>query len=310
MRILLASDGSTGASVAEALLCSLTWPAGTEVEVVMVVGPRPPPPFTYALLPDLTAYEGSMRADAASVVGSAAERIAAFGLATKACVLRGRTVDRLVEHGLATDASLIICGSRGHGRLRTGLFGSVGRAVAGQARSSVLIARQSSATRVVLASDGSGASWAAEQTVLWWPAFAGLPIDLVRAVRDTPDLTRQTQPAAQQFAGTMARLRARGRDAREIVLVGEPASKVLGHAAEACADLIVVGTHDRSGVARLWYGSVSDQIAAQGRSSVLIARDRDASSDQRRRGSPVRAWDFVLDIHPRRHLVGDPRPEV
>ena len=128
MRILLASDGSSGASIAEALLCSLSWPAGTEVEVVMVVDPRPPRPYMYPLVPDQTAYESFMNAEAASAVESVAARIAGLGFRTRTAVLRGRTVDRLVERGIEIDASLIICGSRGHGPLRSGAFGSVGRA--------------------------------------------------------------------------------------------------------------------------------------------------------------------------------------
>ena len=314
MRILLASDGSFGASIAEALLCSLSWPAGTEVEVVMVVDPRPPRPYMYPLVPDQTAYESFMNAGAASAVESVAARIAGLGFRTRTAVLRGRTVDRLVERGIEIDASLIICGSRGHGPLRSGAFGSVGRAVAEQAGSSVLIARQTLATHVLLASDGSPTAFAAEQAVMTWPAFASLPIDLVRVVATEPHVPWHAQPAPAEECGrpgwTVARLQACGRHATETLLVGEPAKTVLCHAADSRADLIVVGTHDRSRLGRLWHGSVAAQIAARGSSSVLIARDRDLSSEQRRRGTRERVREPFFRIFLRRSRVGSAKPEV
>jgi nucleotide-binding universal stress UspA family protein len=229
-------------------------------------------------------------------------------------VLRGTPVDCLVERGIETDASLIICGSRGHGPWRSGVFGSVGRALAGQACSSVLIARQAQATRVLLASDGSPTAFAAEQAVMTWPAFASLPIDLVRVDHADSHLPWRAQPAPTEECGpsgwTVARLQACGRHASETHLVGEPARKVLCHAADSGADLIVVGTHDRSRFGRLWHDSVAAEIAARGSSSVLIARDCDLASEQRRGGTPIRVRDLVFDTHPHRPRAGSAHMEV
>ncbi len=313
MRILLASDGSSGASVAEALLCSLSWPAGTEVEVVMVVDPRPPRPYMYPLVPDQTAYESFMNAEATSVVESVAERIAGLGFRTKTAVLRGTTVDRLVERGIEIDASLIICGSRGHGPLRTGVFGSVGRAVADQAGSSVLIARQPQATRVLLASDGSPTSFAAEQAVMTWPAFASLPIDLVRVDHTEPHLLWHAQPAPAEECGrpgwTVARLQACGRHASETHLVGEPARKVLCHAADSGADTHR-RRHPRPVQAR---PTVARQRGRRDRGAGLVIRAHRARSrspsEQRRGGTPIRVTRPCLrhpspPIHGRQRTAG------
>lgn len=47
---------------------------------------------------------------------------------------------------------------------------------------------------------------------------------------------------------------------------------ILGAAAEIGADLIVVGSHGRSGIARLMLGSVAGKVVAQSPIPVLVAR--------------------------------------
>jgi nucleotide-binding universal stress UspA family protein len=56
------------------------------------------------------------------------------------------------------------------------------------------------------------------------------------------------------------------------MLEGSPAEKILDAAEEWQADLIVVGSHGRSGIARFVMGSVSQSVAAHAKCSVTIAR--------------------------------------
>src|SRR5215470_4136518 len=53
---------------------------------------------------------------------------------------------------------------------------------------------------------------------------------------------------------------------------GSPASAILARADEWCPDLIVVGSHGRSAMARLVLGSVSQKIVTEARGSVRVAR--------------------------------------
>lgn len=55
-------------------------------------------------------------------------------------------------------------------------------------------------------------------------------------------------------------------------MVGAPAQAVLQKAADWRADLIVVGSHGRSALARFVLGSVSKQVAHESRCSVRVAR--------------------------------------
>ena len=67
-----------------------------------------------------------------------------------------------------------------------------------------------------------------------------------------------------------------GRPVRSRVLWGDAVTEILRHAREEHSDLLVVGTHGRSGVARLVLGSVAERVARQSPCPVLVAHDHAA----------------------------------
>ena len=59
------------------------------------------------------------------------------------------------------------------------------------------------------------------------------------------------------------------------VLYGKAYREILRHAAEVGADLIVVGTHGRTGLGRALLGSVAESVARHAPCNVLIAKAPD-----------------------------------
>lgn len=59
--------------------------------------------------------------------------------------------------------------------------------------------------------------------------------------------------------------------------IGEPAAEILALAAEADADVIVVGTHGHTGVKRWLVGSVAERVVREAHCRVLVARAKDYS---------------------------------
>jgi len=55
-------------------------------------------------------------------------------------------------------------------------------------------------------------------------------------------------------------LRATGVRADAVIRFGDAARRIAEVAREERVDLVVTGTHGRSGLARLWYGSVAEQV--------------------------------------------------
>jgi nucleotide-binding universal stress UspA family protein len=56
--------------------------------------------------------------------------------------------------------------------------------------------------------------------------------------------------------------------------VGQPPVEILRVARTATADLIVVGTHGRTGVGRLVLGSVAERLVREAGCSVLVVREK------------------------------------
>ena len=76
------------------------------------------------------------------------------------------------------------------------------------------------------------------------------------------------------------------------LLMGDPASMIVQLAQEEKADLIVMGTHGRSGLSRLLMGSVAEQVVRQAPCPVLTIKQPQAvpapqeSGENRAQGSP------------------------
>jgi nucleotide-binding universal stress UspA family protein len=64
-----------------------------------------------------------------------------------------------------------------------------------------------------------------------------------------------------------------GRPTGSLVLWGDPAAEIMRHAREAPCDLLVVGTHGRTGLPRLVLGSVAERVARQSACPVLVVHD-------------------------------------
>jgi nucleotide-binding universal stress UspA family protein len=71
---------------------------------------------------------------------------------------------------------------------------------------------------------------------------------------------------------TTAKLRASGYNVTPALEDGDPKSKIIDAAAEWHADLIVLGSHGRTGLDRFLMGSVADSVARHAGCSVEIVR--------------------------------------
>jgi universal stress protein A len=61
------------------------------------------------------------------------------------------------------------------------------------------------------------------------------------------------------------------------VIIGRPASVILEQSANGGADLIVMGTHGRSGFAHLMLGSVAERVIRSSTCPVLTVREADGA---------------------------------
>ena len=141
-RILLATDGSEEAQLAATTAADLAEKTNSELHVV-TVGPDYP---LYELIEHPAGFEDVLREnrrEAKEQLEQQAKRIEESGGTVKETHLReGRADEEIVELAEEIGAGLIVMGSRGHGRLRRALLGSVSDTVVRHAHCPVTIVRE------------------------------------------------------------------------------------------------------------------------------------------------------------------------
>jgi nucleotide-binding universal stress UspA family protein len=199
--------------------------------------------------------EDLQRDAATDALGRVREDIAVASPTGK--IVRGRSADALISEIKREQDTLLVVGSHGLGRLAGFVLGSTATEVIHKAPCSVLVARRSAGDefpkKIVVGVDGSPESAAAYGVARrlserfgseLWPVVAhgGEAVD--RGLIDSiVDRRREDMP-------------------------DEPVAALVAAAADA--DLLVVGSRGLHGLRAL--GSVSERVAHQARSSVLVVR--------------------------------------
>jgi nucleotide-binding universal stress UspA family protein len=140
--------------------------------------------------------------------------------------------------------------------------------------------------RIMVPTDGSPASEAAIPIALRLAGTLGADVLLVQVVPYPtdynpfvahPDAYELILSAAEQHAATnLGRLEALfvdgGVRTRILSPLGSPAAALLDAEREEHADLVVMGTHGRTGPSRFALGSVADRLVREGMQPVLLVR--------------------------------------
>jgi nucleotide-binding universal stress UspA family protein len=79
---------------------------------------------------------------------------------------------------------------------------------------------------------------------------------------------------ATRAQGIVSRAKAAGADATFLVWEGDPGDAIVAAADSEGADLIVIGSHGRSGVSRFFIGSVSDYVVRHAHCPVMVVRGK------------------------------------
>jgi nucleotide-binding universal stress UspA family protein len=293
VNVLVAVDGSSGSRDAARLVRSMAWPPATAVHLFSVVDPRawiPPGPD----VPDLSGLvdPGDVIAYYEAQQLAIRDEFAGTALEVLTTVVRGRPAEAIVVEALRLEAGLIAVGSRGHGKIATLVLGSVSAEVVDQAPGPVLVARHPERTRVLLAVDGSPSAGAAARIAASWPAFDGVPIEVVAVAEATRpwtvgiapafmvqardayerELHSATAEAREVVTEAVAGLRRVGRDARATVLRGPVASEIITAVGERNVDMVVIGARGRT-ASMIFVGSVARDVLLASAASVMVVRE-------------------------------------
>lgn len=211
-------------------------------------------------------------------------------------VERGAPYAEIVRRAEAWNADFLVVGSHGRKGLSRTVLGSVAERVVRHAHCSVLVARTIGKPGTVLvATDLSPASlpaiaagaaaarrtgsklvvmtvleWPGVESVAWAGLFGALPVlPSEEAQAQLREAARRVLEQALVTAGTSGDVR---------ISDGSPATEILHAAEELQAELLVVGTHGRTGLSRLALGSVAERVVRGAACSVLAVRARPSQS--------------------------------
>ena len=227
---------------------------------------------------------------AESILAEAAKRATDAGIVVATAALEYPPAPAIAAFARARTVDAIVMGTQGKRGFERAVMGSVAGSVLRRASVPTFIvpAEWSDAhvvfDRILVAIDDSDPSDAA---AAFARSFA--EADEARLVFCTVVKTREfldTDTSASDAMSNVVRLLAmqtdRARDhgvvSESVVAEGEPADAILSMAATRDSNLIIVGTHGRRGLNRLFVGSVAERIACGSRVPVIVVPASNATT--------------------------------
>jgi universal stress protein E len=190
-------------------------------------------------------------------------------------VRAGDSPDReIVAAAKEASVDLIVMGQQGRRGLARLMVGDATARVIGASECSVLsvpVGARMWRNRILLGTDGSRFSDAAAISAAKIAHCCEAPITVVSALVPSHSEQRQ-QEGREAVARTTAELVRDGLEAEGVTLPGEADEVIVKLAAAKGADLIVVGTHGRTGFGKVLLGSVSERVIGEAKCAVLVVR--------------------------------------
>jgi nucleotide-binding universal stress UspA family protein len=171
-------------------------------------------------------------------------------------------------------ADVIVMGRRGRRGLARWMVGDAVAKVIGHTSASVLVApraAQMPQRRLLVATDGSRHADAAAIAAGNLARFCKLPLTVLSVTRDAHSDQRRAE-ARTTVDRVTAFLGKEGVTAEGVVVHGLPDEVIVATATAKGADLIVVGSHGRTGLQKVLLGSISERVIGRAQTPVLVVR--------------------------------------
>ena len=195
----------------------------------------------------------------------------------------GEVYERIVDLADAENCDVIVMGRRGLRRIERTLIGSVTARVIGHTQRDVLVVPNGTTVgwkTIVLATDGSKYSAAAAERAIAFAKSYGGELKVLSVV-DVPtefyaEAPKAVEDLVQKAKGFVADVKkqaeAAGVPAETFVMEAEAYRAVNNLAQEQKANMIVLGSHGRTGLRRLLMGSVTEAVIGHASCPVLVVK--------------------------------------
>ncbi len=196
----------------------------------------------------------------------------------------------IVEEAAKNRAGMIIMGRRGRTGLKRLMMGSVTAKVIGHASCNVLVVPKAAKVelrRIIVATDGSRHSEAAAMEAIGIskrtgarltvisvvPSETASPFDIVHSEMQRELISEKEHKVAECNIKSVKEIGDKeGVSVRGLVLEGRPYEAILNEVNEEKADLVVLGSHGRTGLEKLLMGSVTERVIGLVACAVLVVK--------------------------------------
>lgn len=195
----------------------------------------------------------------------------------------GEVHERIVDLADAENCDVIVMGRRGLRRIERALIGSITARVIGHTQRDVLVVPNGTVVgwkKIVFATDGSKYSAAAAEKAISFAQAYGGELRIV-SVADVPaefyaEAPKAVEDLVRKARGFVANVKkqaeAAGVKAETFVGEAEAYEAITNLAKEQKADMIIIGSHGRTGLRRLLMGSVAEKVIGYTPCPVLVVR--------------------------------------
>jgi nucleotide-binding universal stress UspA family protein len=286
-RVLLSTDGSEHSEGAVREAIKLAKKCGSKLTALSVIDTNPE--FD-ALAPQIMEKKGK---EARQNLEAVQARAGKEGVLCDISVREGEdSYKYIVDEAVKNKSTMIVMGRRGRTGLKRLMMGSVTARVIGHAPCNVLVvpkAAQLEFTNIVVATDGSKHSLAAASEAVGLAKRNGSALTIIAVVPSellTPvdiDFTvnqreliaeKEMQEAEKNARIVKEAAQKEGVAVKAFIMSGKPADAIIEIAREKRADLIVLGSHGRTGIERLLMGSVAERVIVLASCPVLVVKSK------------------------------------
>lgn len=284
-KILLSTDGSEYSEGAVREAIKLAKKCGSKLTVLSVVDTNPEFDTLAPQIVEKKAKE--VRSNLEAVQARAKKE----GVDCVTTVREGEdSYKYIVDEAAKNKSSMIVMGRRGRTGLKRLMMGSVTARVIGHAPCNVLVvprAAQLQFANIVVATDGSRHSVAAASEAIGLakrngsvltvlsvvPSEISTPVDIDFTVSQRELIAeKEMQEAEKNVRAVKEAAQKENVSVKAYIMSGKPADAVIETAREKIADLIVLGSHGRTGLERLLMGSVAERVIVLASCPVLVVK--------------------------------------
>jgi nucleotide-binding universal stress UspA family protein len=265
-RVLLTTDGSEYGSGAEREAISMAKRCTSKLYAMTIIETNVE--FS-ALAPDVVEKEEVKVRKGLDAVKARAEEA---GVVCETIVHEGDTPYKfIVDEADKRDAGMIVMGRRGRSAAEKIAMGSVTARVIGHTNRMILVVPRAAnveCKKILLATDGSEHSETAAVEAVNMAKNCGVTL-MVMSVAGNDSEKAEAEANIDKVRDLAGQLKV---EVDGIVATGKPGDAIVATAVERAADLVIMGSHGRSGLSRLLLGSVAEGVVNNTECAVLIAK--------------------------------------